>query len=160
MDPKIQKARNASEMRRRSYWPALSKTDTNFVLKRPHRFHRNGRKNFTNYMYKELPLFGFNSKKNQWEAPLTLEAWQQVVDKFTLAKELQVRLSEEAKTWADCLEAARRAKECHAKAGGEQTYYAGKNAAWYLAQASKVRKGSSLYRLYMRRYEECKEQTS
>jgi len=144
-----QKAKQAGEVRRRSYWPKLSKTETLFILECPHRFRRGGRKNFADYVYRELSLFGFNSKKDRWEAPLTLEAYHQIVDKFTLAGEPQVRVSDEVKTWVDCANAAEQAKKRYNEAGGQERYSRERNAEYYLSKARKCRLGSPLRRYYM-----------
>lgn len=134
---KVQKARGAAEQQRRAYWPSLSRADSFLILERPHRFRRGGAKAFADYVYKELSLFGFNSKQNRWEAPATLEAWEQLVDKFTQAGELQVRLLGDVQIWADC---AKWAKEMHEEieaAGGEPAYSCQKNAAHYRQKASR-----------------------
>lgn len=149
LSPKAQKAVAAGEQRRRAYWPTLNRTETLLILERPHRFRKGGRKAFADYVYKELPLFGFNSKRNYWEAPLTWEAYSQIVDKFTQAKELQVRLSDEVKIWADCAGAAERARERYAEAGGQEEYCRQKNAAHYRRKAAGYRPGSPLHRYYM-----------
>lgn len=152
---KAQKAVAAGEQRRRAYWPSLSKTENLLILERPHRFRKGGRKAFADYVYQQLSLFGFNSRLNRWEGPLTWEAYSQIVDKFTQAKELQVRLSDEVRIWADC---AKFAKEMHAEiaaAGGEPAYSCGVNAEHYRQKAAKYR--GKLRQYYLRLALECEK---
>jgi hypothetical protein len=152
---KVQKAVNAAEQTRRAFWPSLSRADSSLILERPHRFRRGGAKAFADYVYKELSLFGFNSKRNHWEAPATLEAWEQIVDKFTMAGELQVRLSDDVKIWADCAKFAKEMHEEIAADGGEPAHTYKVGAAHYRREASKYR--GKLRRLYLNRALECEK---
>lgn len=139
LSPRARKNVRASEMKRKTYWPKISKAETLLILERPLRFNWGGRKAFADYVHKKLPLFSFNSKLNQWEGPLTLEAWEQIVDRFTLAKELQVRLGEGIEIWVDCAKTAKRAHEEMERAGGPVAHALQTNADHYRQQAAKVR---------------------
>lgn len=141
---KVEKARGASEQRRRSYWPRLSKTEDKLILGRP---HRGNQKNFAAHVKRELVGFLFDGKENRWEADLTLANHEAVVAAFVLAGEVKVKFSDDAQIWADCAKAAKGGHERYKEAGGQQEYCREKNALYYRQKAAQYK--GKLRRYYL-----------
>ena len=91
--PDAQKAIRASELKRQSYWPGLAREGNKLILSHPHRGGQKARRDLATYVARELPEFQWDSKRGHWQAPLDEALLIRVLDAFTQAKEVQLRLA-------------------------------------------------------------------
>ena len=95
LSPEAQKAQREAAGRRRMYLPRLGRTNGLLIIQRPHWGHR---REFPQFMARDLPMFAFDSKRNWWAAPLTLENYRAAI------KTGPWNVSEGIKEWADGLD--------------------------------------------------------
>lgn len=90
LSPEARKARTASELKRRSFWPKLALVDGKLVLTHPHRGGYKARRDLAAYIAKELSQLRWNSKECRWEGPP--ELLPKILASFSQAGEVQLHL--------------------------------------------------------------------
>lgn len=97
--PRAQKARREAQGRARGFWPALLRTHTHLILRRPTRGSGKYQAGFASYVKRELLAFTFNNRRNWWEADLTVANAEAAIVANTNYRELQLNLSQGVRAW-------------------------------------------------------------
>lgn len=98
LSPKAHKAVQASENRRRLRWPALYRTEDKLILCHPDTGGAKHRAKLATYVEENLPAeMTWDDRRCWWWMPLNTENLDKILEAFTLAGEIQLRLSEGVK---------------------------------------------------------------
>lgn len=93
LSPEARKAMQASEIKRRSYWPGLARQGDKLILTHPHRGGYKHKADLAKYVKEKLPELQWDSKRGHWQAPLDEATLGKVLNAFTQANEVQLNMA-------------------------------------------------------------------